>query len=145
MNTPTDSVWSFDHPALSAAPLAANNHHQHLKKMRRSRRVRIITNTFARCNSTTSNQPRQCTTRADPHEPQPPSLAVDTHDAFSRSNYSPPDDHPDAAAWRNLQEKNATLKARIEEALEGAGYLTFKSLLRMGLPADPTVVPTATV
>jgi len=71
--------------------------------------------------------------------------SVDTHDAFPRCNDSPPDGHPDAAAWRILQEKNATLKARIEEALEAAGYITFKSLLRMGLPADPSVCPPATV
>jgi hypothetical protein len=62
--------------------------------------------------------------------------AVDTHDAFSRNNYSPPDDHPDAAAWRTLQEKNATLKALIEVALEAAGYMTFKRLLRMDLSSD---------
>ncbi len=71
--------------------------------------------------------------------------SVDTHDAFSRSNYSPPDDHPDAAAWRGLQEKNAVLKARIEEALEGAGYLTFKGLLRLGLPPASTCCPPAAV
>jgi hypothetical protein len=61
---------------------------------------------------------------------------VDTHDAFSRGNYAPPDNHPDAAAWRGLQEKNAALKARIEKALEGAGYMTFKRLLGMDLPPD---------
>jgi hypothetical protein len=61
---------------------------------------------------------------------------VDTHDAFSRSNYAPPDNHPDATAWRTLQDKNAVLKAKIEEALEAAGYLTFKLLLRQGLPPD---------
>jgi hypothetical protein len=71
--------------------------------------------------------------------------SVDTHDAFSRNNYSPPDDHPDAAAWRNLQEKNASLKTRIETVLEGAGFVTFKSLLRMGLPSAPAAVPAAAV
>jgi hypothetical protein len=71
--------------------------------------------------------------------------SVDTHDAFSRSNYAPPAEHPDAAAWRSLQEKNALLKARIEEALEAAGFVTFKGLLRMGLPSPAAVCPPAIV
>lgn len=70
--------------------------------------------------------------------------SVDTHDAFSRTNYAPPDDHPDAAAWRNLQQRNAVLKSTIEEAFEANGYLTFKGLLRLGLGSD-SVVPTAAV
>ncbi len=69
--------------------------------------------------------------------------SVDTHDAFSRSNYSPPDEHPDAAAWRVLQDKNALLKRRIEEAFEAAGFMTFKGLLRLGLSNGPTICPTA--
>jgi hypothetical protein len=63
--------------------------------------------------------------------------SVDTHDAFSPSHYLPPADHPDAIAWRQLQEKNAQLKQHIEEALESAGFLTFKSLLRLGLSPNP--------
>jgi hypothetical protein len=62
--------------------------------------------------------------------------SVDSHDAFSRSAYAPPDSHPDAAAWRTLQERNASLKSRIEEAFEAAGLLTFKGLLRMGFEGD---------
>jgi hypothetical protein len=57
-------------------------------------------------------------------------FTVDTHDAFSRNCVQPPSDHPDAADWLALQEKNRQLKDRIEDDLEQAGFLTFKSLLR---------------
>ena len=58
---------------------------------------------------------------------------VDTHDAFSRTCAHPPADHPDAPGWLALQEANRLLKDRVEEALEQAGYATFKTLLRMDL------------
>lgn len=60
-------------------------------------------------------------------------FTVDTHDAFSRHSVQPPTDHPDAAAWLALQDTNRQLKDRIEDELEQAGYLTFKSLLRSDL------------
>jgi len=58
---------------------------------------------------------------------------VDTHDAFSRQSVQPPPDHPDAAGWSALQEANRQLKDRVEDALEDAGFLTFKNLLRLDL------------
>ncbi len=57
-------------------------------------------------------------------------FSVDTHDAFSRTSIQPPPDHPDAAGWLVLQEKNRQLKDRIEDDFEQAGFLTFKGLLR---------------
>lgn len=58
---------------------------------------------------------------------------VDTHDAFSRESHFPPADHPEAGAWRALQEANRLLKERIESALEEAGFTTPNSLLRNSL------------
>lgn len=55
---------------------------------------------------------------------------VDTHDAFSKSNFYPPPDHPDAAAWSALQTANRELKSCIETALEQEGLVTFHGLLR---------------
>jgi hypothetical protein len=60
-------------------------------------------------------------------------FTVDTHDAFSRTCAQPPPDHPDCAQWLALQEANRQLKDRIEDELEQAGLLTFKSLLRSDL------------
>jgi hypothetical protein len=60
-------------------------------------------------------------------------FAVDTHDAFSRHAVQPPADHPEAAAWTALQDRNRELKERIEDEFEHAGLLTFKSLLRSDL------------
>jgi hypothetical protein len=65
-------------------------------------------------------------------------FTVDTHDAFSRTSTQPPPDHPDASAWLALQEANRQLKERIEEDLEQAGFLTFKSLLRGDLESPVT-------
>lgn len=59
---------------------------------------------------------------------------VDTHDAFSRDNFCPPPDHPDAASWNALQAANRELKSRIEKALEQEGLVTFHGLLRGELP-----------
>lgn len=58
---------------------------------------------------------------------------VDTHDAFSRSSFHPPADHPDAKAWRELQKKNRELKEKIESRFEQEGLETFNSLLRRDL------------
>jgi len=58
---------------------------------------------------------------------------VDTHDAFSRSSFHPPPDHPDAKSWRELQMHNRKMKERIEAQLEAAGLETFNSLLRRDL------------
>jgi hypothetical protein len=55
---------------------------------------------------------------------------VDTHDAFSSQNRTPPADHPDAPAWRVLQDANRQLKERIEAAWESQGLATSNSLLR---------------
>ena len=43
-------------------------------------------------------------------------------------------DHPDAAAWLDLQRANRQLKEDIERALEAEGLVTFHSLLRSALP-----------
>ena len=59
---------------------------------------------------------------------------VDTHDAFSKDNPQPPADHPDAAAWLDLQRANRQLKEGIERALEAEGLVTFHGLLRSALP-----------
>lgn len=58
---------------------------------------------------------------------------VDTHDAFSRSSFHPPAEHPDAKAWRDMQRLNRQLKERIEGQLEREGLETFNSLLRKDL------------
>jgi hypothetical protein len=60
-------------------------------------------------------------------------FAVDTHDAFSQESFRPPEGHPDAAAWYQLQEANARIKKEVEEAWEEGGLITFKSLLRSSL------------
>lgn len=60
-------------------------------------------------------------------------LLVDTHDAFSRSSFHPPADHPDARAWRDLQKNNRELKEKIEGQFEKNGLETFNSLLRRDL------------
>jgi len=57
-------------------------------------------------------------------------FSVDTHDAFL-PGMSP--DHPDAKAWRCLQENNRKLKEQIEHAWEREGFTTFHTLLRAGL------------
>jgi len=59
---------------------------------------------------------------------------VDTHDAFSRTSAQPPPEHPDAAAWLELQSANRQLKENIERAFEADGLTTFQSLLRSDLP-----------
>ena len=56
---------------------------------------------------------------------------VDTHDKMPLSAL--PVDHPDAAAWAELQTANRQLKEQIEQALEAAGLTTFNSLLRSEL------------
>ena len=63
-------------------------------------------------------------------------FSVDTHDGFSATNFLPPPDHPDAAAWTEMQHANAALKQRIETAWEQAGLTTFNALLRRDLQAD---------
>jgi hypothetical protein len=63
-------------------------------------------------------------------------FAVDTHDAFSATRMQPPPDHPDAAAWFNLQAANQALKERIETAWEAAGLLTLQRLLRQDLGSE---------
>jgi len=60
-------------------------------------------------------------------------FSVDTHDAFSSTSIQPPRDHPDAPRWLALQEANRQLKDQIEDELEQAGFVTFKSLLRVDL------------
>jgi hypothetical protein len=73
-------------------------------------------------------------------------FSVDTHDAFSAEHLQPPPDHPDAAAWLELQAANRILKEKIEAAWETAGLWTLNRLLRDELeaPADPQN-PAATV
>jgi hypothetical protein len=68
--------------------------------------------------------------RMEQHGEQVLVFTVDTHDAFSRHCVQPPCDHPDAPQWLALQDTNRQLKDRIEDELEQAGFLTFKSLLR---------------
>lgn len=60
-------------------------------------------------------------------------FAVDTHDAFSKEHTQPPPDHPDAAAWMELQAANRALKTQIEAAWDAAGILTHNGLLRAEL------------
>jgi hypothetical protein len=60
-------------------------------------------------------------------------FAVDTHDAFRQDSPQPPPDHPDAAAWYELQGANRALKERIEASWEAAGLSTLNSLLREAL------------
>jgi len=62
-------------------------------------------------------------------------FAVDTHDAFSKEHAQPPPDHPEAAAWLELQSANRALKEKIEAAWEAAGILTHNGLLREELNA----------
>lgn len=62
-----------------------------------------------------------------------PLFAVDTHDAFSTTSTYPPEDHPDAAAWLDLQRSNRELKQTIESEWIAAGLTTFNSLLRSDL------------
>jgi hypothetical protein len=57
-------------------------------------------------------------------------FTVDTHDAFL-PGMNP--NHPDAKAWRLLQETNRKLKEQIEHAWEREGFTTFHTLLRGGL------------
>jgi hypothetical protein len=63
-------------------------------------------------------------------------FSVDTHDGFSSTHFLPPPDHPDAAAWSEMQHANAALKQRIEAAWEQAGLTTFNALLRRELQSD---------
>lgn len=58
---------------------------------------------------------------------------VDTHDAFSRESWKPPDNHPDAPRWRALQHSNRLLKEQVEAAFERNGITTMNSLLRADL------------
>ena len=60
-------------------------------------------------------------------------FSVDTHDAFSKDHVQPPPDHPDAAAWMELQAANRELKEKIEAAWTAAGILTHNGLLRAEL------------
>jgi hypothetical protein len=64
-------------------------------------------------------------------------FSVDTHDGFSSSTFLPPADHPDAAAWTQMQRDNAALKQHIEAAWEQAGLITFNALLRRDLDKEP--------
>jgi hypothetical protein len=61
-------------------------------------------------------------------------FTVDTHDAFLPGLTA---DHPDAKAWRALQEGNRKLKEAIERAWEQEGFITFHTLLRDGLDKVP--------
>ncbi|MCI0738219.1 MAG: hypothetical protein L0Y72_04190 [Gemmataceae bacterium] len=70
------------------------------------------------------------------HDGQPTWVyMVDTHDAFSKCNRFPPPDHPDAAAWLELQQSNRCLKEQIEAAFEEQGITTVNALLRGALKA----------
>jgi hypothetical protein len=60
-------------------------------------------------------------------------FSVDTHDAFSKDHVQCPADHPDAAAWLELQAANRELKEKIEAAWGAAGILTHNGLLRAEL------------
>lgn len=60
-------------------------------------------------------------------------FTVDTHDAFSKASFTPPEDHPDAQAWLTLQRTNRELKEQIEKAWQEVGITTFNSLLRSDL------------
>ena len=68
-------------------------------------------------------------------------FAVDTHDAFSKTSFLPPPDHPEGPAWTNLQLQNGALKEQIEAAWEQAGLWTFKGLLRRDLGQGPPAQP----
>jgi hypothetical protein len=60
-------------------------------------------------------------------------FSVDTHDAFSSSQFFPPPGQAEAESWREIQGKNAALKQVIEAAWEEAGIQTFNAILRRGL------------
>jgi hypothetical protein len=62
--------------------------------------------------------------------------SVDTHDGFHRATQFLNDD--EAAAWRDLVERNRTLKHQIEEALGRAGFITPVRLLRIDLTPSTT-------
>jgi hypothetical protein len=67
-------------------------------------------------------------------------FSVDTHDAFSKTSFLPPPNHPEAAAWMELQKRNTALKECIEAAWERAGLATFNGLLRRDLePGRPSL------
>lgn len=67
---------------------------------------------------------------------------VDTHDLFSRESHQPPPGHPEASAWKELQNANRELKEQIEVAMEREGLVTFNSLLLGDLAKDlPRVEP----
>jgi hypothetical protein len=55
---------------------------------------------------------------------------VDTHDSWNRP------EHPDAAAWLDVQSANRDLKTRIEAAWDAAGLLTHNRLLRQELQQE---------
>jgi hypothetical protein len=55
-------------------------------------------------------------------------FSVDTHDAI---RVDP--DHPEAQRWAHLQTLNRQLKAKIEQAWDADGLLTFHGLLRREL------------
>jgi hypothetical protein len=56
-------------------------------------------------------------------------FSVDTHDATCRLSA----DHPDAAAWAEVQAANRRLKEQVERAWETEGLLTPNGLLRLDL------------
>jgi hypothetical protein len=60
-------------------------------------------------------------------------FSVDTHDAFAKDHAQCPADHPDAAAWLELQTANRELKEKIETAWGAAGIMTHNGLLRAEL------------
>jgi hypothetical protein len=64
-------------------------------------------------------------------------FTVDTHDAFAPDRFEAPADHPEADAWKRLQQGNQRLKEKIEKAWEAAGFLTFNGLLRRELEQPP--------
>jgi hypothetical protein len=68
-------------------------------------------------------------------------FAVNTHDSFPHFGASPPEAHPDFAAWSALQKSNRQLKERIERAWEQEGLWTFHRLLRLDLDSPGPLKP----
>ncbi|MCI0458313.1 MAG: hypothetical protein L0Z62_15220 [Gemmataceae bacterium] len=68
-------------------------------------------------------------------------FAVNTHDSFPHFGTSPPEAHPDFAAWSALQKSNRQLKERIERAWEQEGLWTFHRLLRLDLDSPGPLKP----
>lgn len=72
----------------------------------------------------------------DCHEQKIWVFSVDTHDGFHRATQFL--NHEEAAAWRELVERNRALKHQIEEELSRAGFITPVRLLRIDLTPSAT-------